>query len=80
MTSSDIMEFMALLESAFSPLQKQETLIYHLNAFFGFFSHSGCDFENTLVLVITSGHAAPPKVEPGEGVSEQSRARGRSRA
>lgn len=54
------MEFMALLKSAFSPVQKQETLIYHLNVF-GVFSPSGSDFENTLVPVSTSGHAAAPR-------------------
>lgn len=72
------MEFMALLKSAFSPLQKQETFIYHLKVFF--FSPSGSDFENTLVLISTSGLQHLPEEEPGQDVSEQTRVRGGSRA
>lgn len=74
------MEFMALLKSAFSPLQKQEMFIYHLKVLFFFFSPSGSDFENTLVLISTSGLQHLPEEEPGQDVSEQTRARGGSRA
>lgn len=71
------MEFVTLLKSAFSPLQKQETLSYHLKGFF--FLLQVLILRRVWCLSALQGKQHLPEVEPGQGVSEQTRVRGGSR-